>query len=42
MFLKDVSYAHQGWIYLIKNTVKTVILWIIITISNNNTVFCFT
>ncbi len=22
MFLKDVSYAHQGCIYLIKNTVK--------------------
>jgi len=24
MFLKDVSSAHQGCIYLIKNTVKTV------------------
>jgi len=24
MFLKEVSYAHQGCIYLIKNTVKTV------------------
>ncbi len=32
MFWKDVSYAHQGCIYLIKNTVKTVILWNIITI----------
>ncbi len=32
MFCKDVSYAHQGCIYLIKNTVKTVILWNIITI----------
>ncbi len=30
--LKDVSYANQGCIYLIKNTVKTVILWKIITI----------
>ncbi len=27
MFLKEVSYAHQGYIYLIKNTVQTVILW---------------
>ncbi len=35
MFLKEVSYAHQGCIYLIKNTVKTVILWNIITIQNN-------
>jgi len=26
MFLKEVSSAHQGCIYLIKNTVKTVIL----------------
>ncbi len=32
MFCKDVSYAHQGCIYLIKNTVKTIILWNIITI----------
>ncbi len=24
MFLKEVSYAHQGCIYVIKNTVKTV------------------
>jgi len=28
MFLKEVSYAHQGGIYLIKNKVKTgIILW---------------
>ncbi len=33
MFLKDFTSAHQGYIYLIKN--KTVILWNIITISNN-------
>ncbi len=30
-FLQDVFYAHQGCIYLIRNTVKTVILW-----NNNN------
>ncbi len=30
--LKEVSYAHQGRIYLIKNTVKNIILWNIITI----------
>ncbi len=34
-FKKGVSYAHQGGIYLIKNTVKSVILWNIITIQNN-------
>ncbi len=34
MFLKDVSSAHQGCIYLNKNTVKTV-MWNIITILNN-------
>ncbi len=34
MFLKD--YAHQSCIYLIKNTVKTVILW---NITNNIIVF---
>ncbi len=34
MLLK-VSSAHQGCIYLIKNTVKRVKLWNIITISNN-------
>ncbi len=27
MSLKEVSYAHQACIYLIKNTIKTVILW---------------
>ncbi len=27
--------THQGWIYMIKNTVKTVMLWNIITIQNN-------
>ncbi len=26
MFLKEVSYAHHGCIYLIKNTVKAIIL----------------
>ncbi len=26
LFLKEVSYAHKGCIYLIKNTIKTVIL----------------
>ncbi len=30
MFFKEVSSAHQGCNYLIKNTVKTVILWNII------------
>ncbi len=32
MFFKQVSSAHQGRIYLIKNTVKTVILLNIFTI----------
>ncbi len=32
MFLKEVSSAHQGCIYLIKNTGKTVKLWNIFTI----------
>ncbi len=36
MFLKEVSSAHQGCIYLIKNTVKTPILWNIIKIKNNH------
>jgi len=27
MFIKEVSYGHLACIYLIKNTVKTVILW---------------
>ncbi len=35
MFLKQVSSAPQGCIYLMKNPIKTVILWNIITISNN-------
>lgn len=30
-----VSSAHQGSIYLMKNTVKAIILWNIITIQNN-------
>ncbi len=32
MLLKEVCSAHQGCIYLIKHTVKSVILWNIITI----------
>ncbi len=28
--LKEVSYAHQGCIYLIKNTIETLILWILL------------
>ncbi len=39
MFLREVSYAHQGCIYLMKNTVKRVILWNIILISNNCCLF---
>ncbi len=31
---KGVSSAHQGCIYSIKNTVKTVILWNLIALSN--------
>ncbi len=27
MFLKEVSSVHQGFIYLIQNTVKTAQLW---------------
>ncbi len=27
MFLKKVSFAHQGCIYLLKNAVKTAIFW---------------
>ncbi len=34
MFLKVVSYAHQGCIYLIKNTVIIVKLWNIIIVLN--------
>ncbi len=41
MFFKEVSYAHPGCTYLIKNTVKTVILWHFITISNNCFLFYF-
>jgi len=26
MLLKEVSYAHQGYFYLIKNTVKTYVV----------------
>ncbi len=32
MFLKEASYAHQGCIYLFKNTVKIIILWNIIIV----------
>ncbi len=32
LFLKWVSYSYQGNMYLIKNMLKTVILWNIITI----------
>ncbi len=32
LFFQEVSYAHQKGIYLIENTVKTVILWNSITI----------
>ncbi len=32
MFWKEVSYAHECYISLIKNTVKTIILWYIIYI----------
>ncbi len=28
MYLKEVSYAHWGLIYLIKNTIKTAVLCI--------------
>ncbi len=30
MFLKEVSYAHQGYIYLIRSEVIKLILWNII------------
>ncbi len=39
MFLKEVCYGHEGQIYLLKNTVKTVILWNIIIIWINCIVF---
>ncbi len=32
MFLKEVSYVPQSWIYLVKKYSKTVILWNFITI----------
>ncbi len=32
IFLKEVSYAYQHCIYLIENTVNTVLLWNIIMI----------
>ncbi len=35
MFSKEICSVHQGCIYLIKNTVKTLILWNIITNQNN-------
>ncbi len=35
IFLREVSYAYQDCIYLIKNTVKTVIFCDIITTYNN-------
>ncbi len=38
MFWKQVYYAHQGCIYLIKNTVK---LWNRITVSNNCFLFWY-
>ncbi len=37
--LKYLSHAHQGCIYLFKNTVKTVILWNIIIILNSYFLF---
>ncbi len=41
MLLNKVSYAHHASICLIQNTVKTVILWNIITIWNNFFLFEF-
>ncbi len=35
MFFKDVSYAHQGCIYLIKNTVKQLHCEILLQFKNN-------
>ncbi len=35
MLKKDVSYGDQACIYLTKTTVKTVIMWTIITILNS-------
>ncbi len=39
LFLKKVSYGHQAYIYLIKNTIKTVIMWNIITIWKRYFIF---
>ncbi len=42
MFFEEVSYAHHGYIYLIKNTVTTLILWNIISIYNTLSIWmCF-
>ncbi len=35
IFLKKFCFAHQGCIYWIKNTVKTILLWYITTIKKN-------
>ncbi len=35
MFLKEISYAQQGCIYLFKNSIKKAILSTIIAIKNN-------
>ncbi len=35
-FFFKVCFAHQGWIYMIKNTVKIKTLWIIITVQNKD------
>ncbi len=40
--LNEISYAHQGCIYLIKNTEKTLILWNLIANSNNGFLFQYT
>ncbi len=39
MFLKEVSFAHQGCIYLIEITVKNSNIAGIITIKNNSFLF---
>jgi len=39
MFLKEVSNAQQDCVYLIKNTIKTVIPWNILRIFNCNIIF---
>ncbi len=35
MFLKEISYGYQGYIYLIKIKVKSEIQWNIITIKSD-------